>query len=100
MFVFANLIHALARLLDLVLDVLFWGIILRVILSWADASPMNGLVRIVTAVTEPLLRPFRRLLPPYRMGGWDLSPLLACLAIKFIQSFLIPTLHQWAGRMS
>lgn len=99
MFVLSNLVRSVADLIHWTLDVYFWVVVLRVVFSWVNADPSNGLVRAVTALTEPALRPFRRLLPPYRMGGWDLSPLLLCLAIKFIQSFLGPTLHQWASRM-
>ena len=98
MFVFSNLIHSVAYILGILLDMLFWAVIIRVLLSWANADPANGLVRAVMAVTEPILKPFRRLLPPYRVGGWDLSPLFAIVAIKFLQSFLIPTLHQLGDR--
>jgi YggT family protein len=99
MFVMANLIHALTVILELLLNLMLWVIIIRVILSWANADPMNGLVRVVTALTEPVLKPFRRMLPPYKTGGWDLSPLFACIAIIFLQNFLVPTLRQLAGRL-
>ena len=99
MFVIANLIEALAGIAGFLLEVLFWVIVIRVVLSWANADPYNGFVKFIASVTEPLLRPFRRLVPPYRSGGWDLSPVLAALVIMFLQRFLVPTLHQLAQRM-
>jgi YggT family protein len=99
MFVLANLINAIAQLSGILLELFFWAIVLRIVLSWANADPSNGLVRAVAAVTEPVLRPLRRLVPPYRMGGWDLSPLLACLAIYFVKLFLVSSLKDWADRL-
>lgn len=55
-------------------------IILEVILSWVNpAAPIAPTVR---ALTDPLLQPFRRLLPP--IGGIDLSPILAFLALRIL----------------
>jgi YggT family protein len=99
MFVLANLVRALAHVLDWLLWILQIAVILRVILSWVNADPYNPIVRVVGAVTEPLVGPFRRLLPPWRLHGWDLSPLFALLALWFIQMFLIRTLFDLAARM-
>lgn len=70
----------LARLL---LDYLFWLVILRVILSWVAPDPRNPVVYLVAQLTEPVMAPLRRLLPP--MGGLDLSPLLVMLGIQFMK---------------
>lgn len=99
MFVIGNLIHACADILRFVLELYFWILLVRVVLSWANADPMNGLVRFVEAATEPVLRPLRRLCPPFKTGGWDLSPLLAAVVIMFLQRFLVPTLHAWANHL-
>jgi YggT family protein len=99
MFVIANLLNASAQVLKVILDLYLLAVILRAIFSWVDADPSNGFVRAVRALTEPVLSPLRRLLPPYRTGGWDLSPLLACLAILFVKSFVVGTLFDLAGRM-
>jgi YggT family protein len=45
-------------------------------------------VRFLYRTTEPILRPFRRILPPGRTGGIDLSPKLAILLIVFLEYFL------------
>ncbi len=99
MFVLANLLGAVAYILDWLLGALEIVIFVRALLSWVNADPYNGLVRFLVAVSEPFLRPFRRIVPPWRMGGIDLSPVFAILAIVFVQKFLIATLWDIIHRM-
>jgi YggT family protein len=98
MFVLANLLSALAGVLDLVLGLYFWIIVLRAILSWVRPDPYHPLVRLLHSLTEPVLAPLRRLLPGGRVG-LDLSPLLALLLLYFLRSFLVQTLFDLARRM-
>ncbi|MEM1307095.1 MAG: YggT family protein [Pseudomonadota bacterium] len=73
-------------------------ILASVIFSWLVAfnviNPSNQFVRTLwqtlDAVTEPVLRPIRRMLPS--MGGLDLSPLVLLLGLFFIQSVVIPNI--------
>jgi YggT family protein len=95
MFVLANLVLALARLLELVLWAYFWVIIARAVLSWVNPDPFNPIVRFLYRVTEPVLRPIRHRLPTMGMG-LDLSPMLVILAIYFLQSFLVESLRDLA----
>jgi YggT family protein len=95
MFVLANLVLALARLLELVLWAYFWVIIARAVLSWVNPDPFNPIVRVLYRVTEPVLRPIRHRLPTMGMG-LDLSPMLVILAIYFLQSFLVESLRDLA----
>lgn len=76
-------VTGLARLL---LDYLFWAIILRIVLSWVAPDPRNPVVLVVGQLTEPVMTPARRLLPP--LGGLDLSPMLVLLAIHFLRILL------------
>lgn len=99
MFVLANLLSAVTYVLDWLLGALEIVIIIRAILSWVNADPYNGLVRAIVAISEPFLRPFRRLLPPWKMNGIDLSPVFAILAIEFIRRFLIPTLWDIVAKL-
>ncbi|SRR5579871_1574920 len=92
MFVLAAFLVALKNLLDWFFSALIVVIFLRVLLSWVNADPYNGLVRAVYVIAEPFLRPFRRLLPPWKLGGIDLSPLFACLALGFLREFLVASL--------
>ena len=78
-----------------VLDVLFailsiiqWLVIIAAVISWLNPDPRNPIVQFLYRSTEPILRPFRRLLPPGRTGGIDFSPLLVILVIIFIRTFL------------
>ena len=56
------------------------------LLSWFPVDPSNPIVRILYEITEPVLMPFRRVIP--RIGMLDLSPLAALLVIQFIQTHL------------
>jgi len=98
MFVMGNFLGAVARLLDLVLWAYMWLIIIRALLSWVNPDPWNPVVQFLTRVTEPVLAPIRRRMPSWRMGI-DLSPLVAILAIYFVQWFLVGTLRDMAWRM-
>ena len=66
----------------------------RIILSWFPIAPGSGMASVFSAlyaVTEPVLGPVRRVLPPVGVGGmgFDLSPLIVTVAITF---FLVPLL--------
>jgi YggT family protein len=86
-----------------VLDYLFRGleivILIRVVLSWANADPYNQFVRAVTIISEPFLAPFRKILPPWKLGGLDLSPVFALIVLYFVRDFTIPTLFDLATRL-
>ena len=43
-------------------------------------------------ITEPVLAPVRRLLPPWKTGGLDLSPLIVLIAIQFVERVILPSL--------
>ncbi len=92
MFVLANFIRALASIIDIILRLYFWIIIIRAIISWVNPDPYNPIVRFLYQITEPVLRPIRKIIPP--IGGLDFSPLVALLIIYFLQAFLVPTLIQ------
>jgi YggT family protein len=98
MFLFANFIIAIAKVLDILLTIYTWIIIAQAIISWVHPDPSNPIVRFLYAVTEPVLRPLRRRLP-VSWGGFDFSPLLILLAIIFLQEFLIKSLIQLGLRM-
>ncbi|MBN2646399.1 MAG: YggT family protein [Thiotrichales bacterium] len=70
------------EVLNQLLDMLFWLIVIQIILSWVSPQPNPNTV-LFQQLTEPVLEPFRRLLPA--TGGFDFSPILAILAIKLVQ---------------
>lgn len=98
MFVASNFLGALAQVLDMALRVYMWIIIGRALISWVNPDPRNPIVQFLHRVTEPVLIPIRRWLPTYRWGI-DLSPLVAILAIYFVQLSLVASLKDLAWRM-
>jgi YggT family protein len=71
------------------LRALQWIVIIAALVSWVNPDPRNPIVRFLHAVTEPLFRPFRRLLPPSRTGGIDLSPIFVILVIFLLSRLLV-----------
>lgn len=65
-----------------------WLIIIAVLISWVSPDPRNPIVRFLWGITEPLFRPFRRLVPPSRTGGIDISPLFVLAIIYLLRVFI------------
>ncbi|HWR71874.1 MAG TPA: YggT family protein [Nitrospirota bacterium] len=93
MFVLGNIISGISTVLDVVLNIYMWVIIIRALISWVNPDPRNFIVQILKRVTEPALRPLRKLVPPWKLGV-DLSPLIAILIIMFLQVALVRTLYR------
>jgi len=93
MFVFGNLLIALAQVLNIALTLYLWIVIISALISWVSPDPYNPIVQFLYRATEPVLRPVRRALPP--MGGIDFSPLVVIFIIYFLQFFLVNTLIQF-----
>jgi len=83
--------NPIVALILLLLDLYWWVVIAAVIVSWLIAfnvinthnDLVRSLLRGLNALTEPLFRQIRRVIPP--MGGLDLSPLVVLIGIWFIQ---------------
>jgi YggT family protein len=71
-----------------ILSVIQWLVIIAAVISWVNPDPRNSIVQFLYRTTEPILRPFRKILPPQRTGGIDLSPILVILLILFLKVFL------------
>jgi YggT family protein len=76
------LLAIVARLLDIYSIV----VLVAVVTSWIQLSPDNPIVRLTSALTEPLLAPIRRVLPD--LGGLDLSPMVLLLGIQLLRRIL------------
>lgn len=74
-----------------------WVIVVRALVSWVSPDPRNPVVRALVVLTEPVLRPFRRLLPPHRTGGLDLSPVFAFLLLLFLELFVKEVYHSYSS---
>jgi YggT family protein len=96
MFILRHFIEALIPIINLVMTAAYWLIIIRAVISWVNPDPYNPLVQFLYKVTEPMLAPFRRIVPIYSIGV-DISPIFAIILILFLQRFLIPTLYDLAA---
>lgn len=99
MVLFGNFLAALAKILHLVLRLYLWVVILRAVLSWINVPSLYSVNFILYRLTEPLLRPFRPILPPGRLGGIDISPILVALLIVFVDSFVVGSLAHYARQI-
>jgi len=95
MFILGNFIAAVARIIDIALNIYMWIIIIRAVLSWVNPDPYNPIVRMLYRVTEPVMALVRRWIPLQGLGI-DFSPIVILLAIVFLQHFLVPSLMQIA----
>lgn len=87
-------IWSLAQLLELVLNVYFYAILIRAVLSWIGPTAYNPAVSLLYSLTEPLLQASRRLLPA--SGGMDFSPIIPIIGIQLAKMLLLPPLQQLA----
>jgi YggT family protein len=74
------LLLVLQRFLLNGLRLFFFAVLIRAILSWVGSAGYSPVTAILVSLTEPLIRPIRRLLPP--VGGLDLAPLFVLLALQ------------------
>lgn len=85
---------ALIAVILAVLDIYWWVILVAVIASWLVSfgvinayNPMaRSILQVLQALTEPVFRQIRRVVPP--IGGLDLSPIVVLLIIFFLQRWL------------
>lgn len=80
--------YSLVRLVNTVFDVINILILIRVLLSWVRPNPLAPGINLIYRLTEPLLAPFRGILPVGRVG-LDFSPLLALLFFQLLRSLII-----------
>ena len=84
------LIWSLIGVTALFLKIFFFALIISVILSWVAPGSHNPGAELVNQICEPALAPFRKILP--NLGGLDLSPIFAFLALKLIDMLVINNL--------
>lgn len=78
-------------IINLIFGVYEFLIFIRVILSWVNINPNHPLVRILYNLTDPLLNPLRRLIPPIG-GTLDISPAVALILLYIVERVLISLL--------
>nr|WP_290669809.1 YggT family protein [Ardenticatena sp.] len=82
----------IVQLINTIFDLIYLAILLRILISWLPAlgvriDPYNPIVRVLYQITDPILEPFRRIIPP--IGMIDISPIVAILVLQLVQTLLI-----------
>jgi YggT family protein len=80
------LLRLLVKFIDLVLNLYFFVIVLRALMSFSPHAMVNPLFIVLVQLTEPILRPVRALIRP--IHGFDLSPLVVIILIQALLFFL------------
>lgn len=80
----------LIGVVQLIFEVYSFILLARVLLSWVQVDPYNPIVRVLHQLTEPVLAPIRRLLPP--TGPMDFSPIVAFVALIILERLVISLL--------
>lgn len=99
MILFANFLNAVARVLHVALILYMWVVIIRAVLSWIRVPSLYPVTVILHKLTEPVLRPFRKLIPPNALGGIDISPIIVILVIYFIDLFFVRSISYYAQQL-
>lgn len=84
--------HGFIGYIGWILELYSYVIIAAALISWVSPDPRNPIVLFLRQVTEPVLAPVRRMLPPWKTGGLDLSPIIVLLAIQFIERVILRSL--------
>lgn len=84
----AAFLLAIPELLELAINIFLYSILIMVIISWINPTGHNPAVTILYSLTEPLMRPARRLIQP--IGGIDLSPMVVMIGLVLLKMLLIP----------
>jgi YggT family protein len=90
------LIYSIADLISLFLSIFLIAILIQVIMSWINPGNYNPVIGLVNTLATPALRPIQKLIPP--IGGLDISPLFAMLAIVILKMLLIPPIMSLANQ--
>ena len=90
------LITAVARILDLAINIYIFIVIARALISWVSPDPYNPIVRFLHSATDPALYRLRRLLPFLLVGSFDLSPIALLLILSVVQQVVVGFLMQLA----
>jgi len=79
---------SIKELLALFINIFLFGILIQVIISWINPGAYNPALALVQTLTDPLLRPARRVIKP--IGGLDLSPLVVLLLLQVSKMLVLP----------
>ena len=81
---------AIVDLIALVINIYFFAVLIRAILTWVAPQGPNPVVEILERITAPVVNPVRRFVP--LIGGIDISPLIVMIGLQVLRMLLIPPL--------
>ncbi|HKK13161.1 MAG TPA: YggT family protein, partial [Gammaproteobacteria bacterium] len=81
-------VFSVGQLVALVFNIYIFAILIQAILSWVNPGTYNPVTSLLYSLTEPVLGPIRRFLPP--ISGIDLSPLVALVGLQVIKMLVTP----------
>jgi YggT family protein len=84
------LLGAIPALIEFIINIILAVIILQAIMSWVAFDTYHPVVDILQSLSNPVLAPFRKLLPS--ASGFDFSPMVAVLALIMLKMLLLPPL--------
>ena len=91
------LLWAAVALLGLLVTFYYWGTIILIIASWIAPSSHNPALRLLHQIIDPVMAPFRKILPP--LGVLDLSPIIFFMVLHIIRAYVLPALAQAVGML-
>ena len=89
------MLWAIPQLVDLAINVFLFAILIQVIISWINPGTYNPIIGVINSLTDPIMRPARRIIPP--ISGLDLSPMLVILGLYLLKMLLLPPLLMLTG---
>ncbi|MBT5923049.1 MAG: YggT family protein [Cellvibrionales bacterium] len=89
------LLLGLFGVLNISLKIAFFAIIIVIVVSWIAPQSYNPAVSLLRQISDPLMAPFRRIIPP--MGGLDFAPMLAMFVIHVLRSIVLPNIFMAIG---
>ncbi|EDR34973.1 putative membrane protein [Coxiella burnetii Q321] len=91
-------IIVIATLGNKFLNLYFYAIILRVVMSWIASLQHNPIAEIIFLITEPLMRPIRRLIPS--IAGFDFSPIVLLILLQLISILVFRPLIEFGTQLA
>lgn len=82
---------SLSEIIISIINIYVYSILITVILSWINPNAYNPAINLLYKITEPVINPFKKIIPP--MGGIDLSPIAALLTLQVLKMLIIPPLQ-------
>jgi YggT family protein len=83
------------KFVELLFNILTFAILARVLLSWFPSSSENKIASFLFDITEPILGPLRKIIPP--IGMIDLSPFIAMVLLQVLQTIILSMMVSYRG---